>query len=75
MFAKKACYLQIHDKKKRSISTRISKYEFIDAFEINMKKKTSDSYMNLRTSWAEIKQLCAWRMIIKKEKSKFEKII
>ena len=59
MFAKKACYLRIHDKKKRSISAKISKYEFIDAFEINMKKKTSDFHINLRTSWAETKQLCA----------------
>ena len=39
MFAKKTCYLRIYDKKKRSISTKISKYEFIDAFKINMKKK------------------------------------
>ena len=39
MFAKKICYLRIHDKKKRLISAKISKYEFIDAFEVNMKKK------------------------------------
>ena len=39
MSAKKACYLRIHDKKKRSTPAKIPGYGFIDAFETNMKKE------------------------------------
>ena len=75
MLAKKTCYLRIYNKKKRSISARILKYKFIDAFEINMKEK------NIWFSYEFANKLSRNQTILymtndhKKKKSKYEKFI